>query len=518
MNPVKTAQAKAAPFAARAGVGGGGQATPDAGWPIGPTSARLMRMPVEDFHAPYRAAKRKTRLNILMAVLIVIGAVVGSVAVRYYGRTGIGYSIYSFHDHVYLPLRGELYVRGFPNTLVFWLGSAGAIAAAVASWIAVRSFVLRTHQAVLGLLIASSFWRGLLLACAEALVKFKWKPVLLLIIARREYDLMLLKISRSEARDRAEGRALKRFAPFGRLLDMLDLELSLAKLLGMPEIWEAVRKWVVAVVLFEIRVTDEKMREKARIRLLSAFERIRQGATEFGLTSLSSTAINLGNHVGRSEIPGRDLFTLDSICADLVILCGCLRTQISGNESRLGETLLESVIARRREIEQLARAADRALRTGTPIPPAALTKQADGSSERAEMFGQIAWLLAVYVACASRPPNPVPAEAYTESCEALIAVMDALPQAPSGWGRMLLRWTGRWTDSSAPNLDEGAQMLREEALLTRDAITRMLTWVSLERHESDHEVFNALFADPGSVISEKDLESPEDVLRYQLDL
>ena len=83
---------------------------------------------------------------------------------------------------------------------------------------------------------------------------------------------------------------------------------------------------------------------------------------------------------------------------------------------------------------------------------------------------------------------------------------------------MLLRWTGRWTDSSAPKPDEGAQMLREEALLTRDAITRMLAWVSLERHESDHKDFNALFADPGSVISEKDLEYPEDVLRYQLDL
>ena len=74
---------------------------------------------------PSQGAHRKrylaVRLAVAVMVIVALGALVAAIANQSFDPDRIGYILYFLHDEVYLPLRGSLWVRSFPASLIWFL-------------------------------------------------------------------------------------------------------------------------------------------------------------------------------------------------------------------------------------------------------------------------------------------------------------------------------------------------------------------------------------------------------------
>lgn len=147
---------------------------------------------------------RRRALGILF-VLLLFGIPALLVWSRIPPADGWGHGLYWMHDHVFLPLKGHVYTRFLPFSMLFWV-LMGALALAWLYFFANRQSLVRPmHIWLLKIVLKVPSTHGLLLSCARALAQRGFGAHLMIEVA--DYQRTCLLDNAPEA-DTNQGNAL----------------------------------------------------------------------------------------------------------------------------------------------------------------------------------------------------------------------------------------------------------------------------------------------------------------------
>lgn len=170
----------------------------------------LAKMPMTRTGAGESVRRVSLRLLIAGPILTAIVLAVVVVAFQLLPERGVGALLYGIHDSIYLPIKGNLFTRSFPTSIVWWSIFATALLLFTVSQLSDRSLIKEPHIRLLGRAVQRTALHRYLIAGSRALHRLGLTPRLMQRVAQRQWEKTLIELYRAPLADGLTGRREER--------------------------------------------------------------------------------------------------------------------------------------------------------------------------------------------------------------------------------------------------------------------------------------------------------------------